>query len=93
VVYKQENNLSKNKTFFFLLVPVKTRRSWCKFEYDVDYYNGADRQITNIEISTIISPPPPLVAVTLSLVTLPNTKTHETEVRERDFWIKFKDLF
>jgi len=66
---------------FVLLVPVKTRRSWCKLEYDVDYYYGADRQITNIEISTIISPPPPLVAVTLSLVTLPNTKTHETEVR------------
>ncbi|CAF3355969.1 unnamed protein product [Rotaria sp. Silwood1] len=60
--------------------PVKTRRSWCKLEYDVDYYNGADRQMTNIEISTINIPPPPLVAVTLSLVTLPNTKTHETEV-------------
>ncbi|CAF4026543.1 unnamed protein product [Rotaria sp. Silwood2] len=60
--------------------PVKTRRSWCKLEYDVDYYSGADRLMTNIEISTINPPPPPLVAVTLSLVTLPNTKTHETEV-------------
>ncbi|CAF0895230.1 unnamed protein product [Rotaria sordida] len=60
--------------------PVKTRRSWCKLEYDVDYYSGTDRQMTNIEISTINTPPPPLVAVTLSLVTLPNTKTHETEV-------------
>ncbi|CAF3590618.1 unnamed protein product [Adineta steineri] len=60
--------------------PVKNRRSWCKLEYDVDYYNALDRQLTNIEISTITSPPPPLVAVTLSLVTLPNTKTHETEV-------------
>ncbi|CAF0773863.1 unnamed protein product [Adineta ricciae] len=60
--------------------PVKTRRSWCKLEYDVDYYHGADRQITNIEISTVVSPPPPLVTMTLSLVTLPNSKTHETEV-------------
>lgn len=60
--------------------PVKTRRSWCKLEYDVDYYQGTDRQITNIEISTANTPPPPLVAVTLSLVTLPNTRTHETEV-------------
>lgn len=60
--------------------PAKARRSWCKLEYDVDYYHGSDRQMTNIEISTTNSPPPPLVAVTLSLVTLPNTKTHETEV-------------
>ncbi|UJR25876.1 hypothetical protein I4U23_007226 [Adineta vaga] len=60
--------------------PVKTRRSWCKLEYDVDYYHGTDRQITNIEISTIVSLPPPLVTVTLSLVTLPNNKSHETEV-------------
>ncbi len=66
--------------WIFIIAPVKTRRSWCKLEYDVDYYNGSDRQITNIEISTLISSPPPLVTVTLSLVTLPNTKTHETEV-------------
>lgn len=64
-----------------LLAPVKTRRSWCKLEYDVDYYHGADRQTSNIEISSTSSAsPPPLVAVTLSLVTLSNTKTHETEV-------------
>jgi hypothetical protein len=59
----------------------------------VDYYNGSDRLITNIEISTLISSPPPLVTVTLSLVTLPNTKTHETEVRQWDFKVELNDLF
>lgn len=63
-----------------LLAPVKTRRSWCKLEYEVDYYQDADRQMSNIEISSTVAVPPPLVAVTLSLVTLSNTKTHETEV-------------
>ena len=63
------------------VAPVKTRRSWCKLEYDVDYYSGPDRQVTNIDISTTGSLPPPLVALTLSLVTLSNTKSHETEVR------------
>ena len=72
--------ISSKERDFTLLAPVKTRRSWCKLEYDVDYYHGSDRQTTNIDISTIVSLPPPLVAVTLSLVTLPNTKTHETEV-------------
>ena len=60
---------------------MKTRRSWCKLEYDVDYYSGPDRQVTNIDISTTVTLPPPLVALTLSLVTLSNTKSHETEVR------------
>ena len=74
--------------FFAVVVPVKTRRSWCKLEYDVDYYNGIDRQMTNIEINTTdLSPPPPLVTVTLSLVTLPNTKTHETEVKREHFQV------
>ena len=74
-------SINSSRKDIFSFSTSKTRRSWCKLEYDVDYYNGTDRQITNIDISTIISPPPPLVAVTLSLVTLPNTKTHETEVR------------
>ena len=63
------------------VAPVKTRRSWCKLEYDVDYYSGPDRLVTNIDISTTVTLPPPLVALTLSLVTLSNTKSHETEVR------------
>ena len=65
------------------LVPAKTRRSWCKLEYEVDYYSNANREVTNIEINTTILPTPPLVAVTLSLVTLPNTRNHETEVRSQ----------
>lgn len=73
----------ENTDSFHCSAPVKTRRSWCKLEYDVEYYAAPDRQITNIEISTSTAPPPPLVAMTLSLVTLPNSRTHETEVSER----------
>jgi hypothetical protein len=44
-----------------------------------------------MEISTINTPPPSFLTVILSLVTLPNTKTHETEVRSRGFWITLID--
>ncbi|CAF1111491.1 unnamed protein product, partial [Didymodactylos carnosus] len=61
-------------------IPVKLRRSWCKVEYSVDYYSDLEKNLSNVEINFQRTDLPPVVTLTLSFVTLPNTKTHETEL-------------